>query len=210
MEKARLFPSLICFVSSSRRFALLCFEISGSLRNIEKRFREFFRFSVMKDVEVRDFTSSWRDGLAFNALIYAIKPGIVDIHRVQQMDIQTRLEHAFLTAEQQLGIPRLIDPEGFRPTDKTTTTRNGFLSIFFSDVNVAKPDEKSIMTYLAQFSRRYPDLVSFWRRIFATNKQTFENVISLLKTACCYSFEKYFRLKSVQLEIGSLTTESFS
>jgi hypothetical protein len=29
----------------------------------------------------------------------------------------------------------------------------------FLDVDVSKPDEKSIMTYLAQFSRRFPDLV---------------------------------------------------
>ncbi|CAF5194320.1 unnamed protein product, partial [Rotaria magnacalcarata] len=40
-------------------------------------------------------------------------------------------------AEQHLGIPRLIDAE---------------------DVDVTKPDEKSIMTYIAQFSRRFPDL----------------------------------------------------
>jgi hypothetical protein len=29
----------------------------------------------------------------------------------------------------------------------------------FIDVDVTKPDEKSIMTYIAQFSRRFPDLV---------------------------------------------------
>ncbi len=29
----------------------------------------------------------------------------------------------------------------------------------FIDVDVNKPDEKSIMTYIAQFSRRFPDLV---------------------------------------------------
>ncbi|CAM2712242.1 unnamed protein product [Rotaria socialis] len=88
-------------------------------------------------LDVRDFTSSWRDGLAFNALIHAIRPDLVDLRRVTRMDIRERLENAFTVAEQQLGVPRLIDAE---------------------DVDVNKPDEKSIMTYVAQFSRRFPDL----------------------------------------------------
>ncbi|CAF1663438.1 unnamed protein product, partial [Adineta ricciae] len=53
------------------------------------------------------------------------------------MDVRERLENAFDVAEQHLGVPRLIDAE---------------------DVDVTKPDEKSIMTYIAQFSRRFPDL----------------------------------------------------
>lgn len=63
-------------------------------------------------LDVRDFTSSWRDGLAFNALIHAIRPDLVDLRRVTRMDIRERLENAFTVAEQQLGVPRLIDAEG--------------------------------------------------------------------------------------------------
>jgi len=63
-------------------------------------------------LNVRDFTSSWRDGLAFNALIHSIRPDIVDLRRVTRMDVRERLENAFTIAEQYLGIPRLIDPEG--------------------------------------------------------------------------------------------------
>ncbi|PKU27051.1 hypothetical protein llap_22645 [Limosa lapponica baueri] len=46
------------------------------------------------------------------------------------------LEEAFTIAEAELGIPRLLDPE---------------------DVDVDKPDEKSVMTYVAQFLKYYPD-----------------------------------------------------
>ncbi|CAF3955463.1 unnamed protein product, partial [Rotaria sordida] len=91
----------------------------------------------MEGLDVRDFTSSWRDGLAFNALIYSIRPELIDLRRISRMDVRDRLENAFNVAEQHLGVPRLIDAE---------------------DVDVTKPDEKSIMTYIAQFSRRFPDL----------------------------------------------------
>ncbi len=48
----------------------------------------------------------------------------------------TRLETAFYVAEVELGVTRLLDPE---------------------DVDVENPDEKSIMTYVAQFLHRYPE-----------------------------------------------------
>jgi len=48
----------------------------------------------------------------------------------------TRLETAFYVAEVELGITRLLDPE---------------------DVDVENPDEKSVMTYVAQFLHRYPE-----------------------------------------------------
>lgn len=62
--------------------------------------------------DVRDFTTSWRDGFAFNALIYSIRPELVDLRRVTRMEIRDRLENAFDVAERHLGIPRLIDVEG--------------------------------------------------------------------------------------------------
>ncbi len=48
----------------------------------------------------------------------------------------TRLETAFYVAEVELGVTRLIDPE---------------------DVDVPSPDEKSVMTYVAQFLHKYPE-----------------------------------------------------
>ena len=48
----------------------------------------------------------------------------------------TRLETAFYVAEVELGVTRLLDPE---------------------DVDVENPDEKSVMTYVAQFLHRYPE-----------------------------------------------------
>lgn len=81
-------------------------------------------------LQVNDFGNSWRDGYAFLAIVNCIKPGLVDIESLRQASNRTRLETAFRVAEEDLGIARLLDPE---------------------DVDVPRPDEKSIMTYVAQF-----------------------------------------------------------
>ena len=63
-------------------------------------------------VKVTDFGSSWRDGVAFNALIHGLRPELVDMEKLSGNTTQANLEHAFTTAEKHLGIPRLLDVEG--------------------------------------------------------------------------------------------------
>ncbi|ESO86156.1 hypothetical protein LOTGIDRAFT_167389 [Lottia gigantea] len=87
-------------------------------------------------IEVKDFGPSWRSGVAFNQLIHNINPNLIDMEGVKQQTARVNLERAFSIADSELGIPRLLDAE---------------------DVDVAKPDEKSIMTYVAQFLKKYPD-----------------------------------------------------
>uniref|UniRef100_H3C066 Calponin-homology (CH) domain-containing protein n=1 Tax=Tetraodon nigroviridis TaxID=99883 RepID=H3C066_TETNG len=87
-------------------------------------------------LEVKDFGPSWRDGVAFQAVVHAIRPDLVDMNVVRRRSNRENLEDAFALAENELGIPRLLDPE---------------------DVDVDKPDEKSIMTYVAQFLKHYPN-----------------------------------------------------
>ncbi|TSR99416.1 Nesprin-1 [Bagarius yarrelli] len=87
-------------------------------------------------LDVRDFGPSWRSGIAFHAVIFALRPQLVDMERVWNQPNRANLEEAFSLAEKELGIPRLLDPE---------------------DVDVDKPDEKSIMTYVAQFLKHHPD-----------------------------------------------------
>lgn len=92
--------------------------------------------NLSREVEVKDFGSSWRDGIAFLALIDAIKANLINIADMKKESNKTRLQTAFDVAESKLGIARLLDPE---------------------DVDVDKPDEKSIMTYVAQFLHKYPE-----------------------------------------------------
>uniref|UniRef100_A0A3P9CPG9 Calponin-homology (CH) domain-containing protein n=1 Tax=Maylandia zebra TaxID=106582 RepID=A0A3P9CPG9_9CICH len=87
-------------------------------------------------LEVRDFGPSWRTGLAFFAVINALRPNLVDMERVWGRPNRENLHEAFLLAETELGIPQLLEPE---------------------DVDVEKPDEKSVMTYVAQFLKHLPE-----------------------------------------------------
>nr|XP_031537948.1 spectrin beta chain, non-erythrocytic 4 [Vicugna pacos] len=82
------------------------------------------------EVNIQNFTTSWRDGLAFNALIHRHRPDLVDFNKLTKSNANYNLQRAFRTAEQHLGLARLLDPE---------------------DVNMEAPDEKSIITYVVSF-----------------------------------------------------------
>jgi len=61
---------------------------------------------------VKDFGSSWRDGVAFNAMIHSIRPELINMDTVAMSSPRANLENAFNMAEVHFGIPRLLDPEG--------------------------------------------------------------------------------------------------
>lgn len=63
-------------------------------------------------VSVRNFTSSWSDGLAFNALLHRWRPQLFDYTTIVGRSPTARLEHAFNIAHTHLGIDKLLDPEG--------------------------------------------------------------------------------------------------
>ncbi|XP_012967610.1 calmin isoform X2 [Mesocricetus auratus] len=88
-------------------------------------------------VAVQDFAGSWRSGLAFLAVIKAIDPSLVDMKRALEDSTRENLEKAFSIAHDSLHIPRLLEPE---------------------DIMVDMPDEQSIVTYVAQFLERFPEL----------------------------------------------------
>ncbi|KAK5617996.1 hypothetical protein CRENBAI_023629 [Crenichthys baileyi] len=75
-----------------------------------------------------NFTTSWRDGKLFNAVIHRHYPRLIDMGKVYRQTNLENLEQAFGVAERDLGVTRLLDPE---------------------DVDVPHPDEKSIITYVS-------------------------------------------------------------
>ncbi|XP_028280535.1 plectin-like isoform X6 [Parambassis ranga] len=82
-----------------------------------------------------NFTTSWRDGKLFNAVIHKHYPRLIDMGKVYRQTNQENLENAFSVAERDLGVTRLLDPE---------------------DVDVPHPDEKSIITYVSSLYDAMP------------------------------------------------------
>ncbi|CAD6184635.1 unnamed protein product [Caenorhabditis auriculariae] len=60
------------------------------------------------EVNVCDFTSSWRDGYAFNYLLHSFNKKLVNLSRIAEMGAIERLECAFATAEKELRVARLL------------------------------------------------------------------------------------------------------
>ncbi|XP_023270952.1 nesprin-2-like [Seriola lalandi dorsalis] len=91
---------------------------------------------VGTSISVKDFKSCWRSGEAFLVILSSLRPQLVDLSLAQSRSNQENLEEAFHLAERELHIPRLLEPQ---------------------DVDVKDPEEKSIMTYVAQFLQ-YSDM----------------------------------------------------
>ena len=81
-------------------------------------------------VKITDFSNSWRNGLAFNALIHSQRPDLFDFGALNPDQHIYNLNHAFEAAQRHLGVDKLLDAE---------------------DIAVDKPDEKSILTYVSSF-----------------------------------------------------------
>ncbi|XP_024118372.1 spectrin family protein [Oryzias melastigma] len=82
------------------------------------------------NVNIHNFTTSWRDGLAFNAIVHKHRPDVIEFDNLKRSNAHYNLQNAFNVAEKELGLTKLLDPE---------------------DVNVDQPDEKSIITYVATY-----------------------------------------------------------
>lgn len=69
-------------------------------------------FDRYESVSVTDFKSSWRNGMAFLAVIHALRPDLVDMRSMKQRSNKDNLKEAFRIAERELKIPKLLEPEG--------------------------------------------------------------------------------------------------
>ncbi|XP_067627088.1 EH domain-binding protein 1-like isoform X3 [Eurosta solidaginis] len=92
---------------------------------------------VTKDypnVKVTNLTTSWRNGMAFCAIIHHFEPDLIDMTKLTAHDVVGNCRTAFDAAES-LGIPRVIEPRD--------------MSL------LAVPDKLAVMTYLHQLRAHF-------------------------------------------------------
>ena len=85
-------------------------------------------------VKVTNMTTSWRNGMAFAAVIHHFKPELIDFSSLSPSDIKGNCKKAF-DAAASLGIPKLIEPSDM--------------------VMLSVPDKLSVMTYLYQLRAHF-------------------------------------------------------
>ncbi|XP_039501309.1 alpha-actinin, sarcomeric-like [Drosophila santomea] len=84
-----------------------------------------------KNVNVQNFHLSFKDGLAFCALIHRHRPDLIDYAKLSKDNPLENLNTAFDVAEKYLDIPRMLDPDDLQ--------------------NTALPDERAVMTYVSSY-----------------------------------------------------------
>eukprot|EP00051_Salpingoeca_urceolata_P015618 m.203546 g.203546 ORF g.203546 m.203546 type:complete len:3713 (+) comp18455_c2_seq3:139-11277(+) len=90
------------------------------------------------NVSIDNFTTSWKDGLAFNAIIHHFRPDLIDYGSMSAARPVANMNQAFGVADHSLGIASLLEPQ---------------------DV-VRCTDEKSVLAYIASYYHYFSKLHS--------------------------------------------------
>ncbi|XP_037699165.1 dystonin isoform X15 [Choloepus didactylus] len=113
-------------------------------------------------IQCENFTTCWRDGKLFNAIIHKYRPDLIDMNTVAVQSNLANLEHAFYVAEK-IGVLRLLDPE---------------------DVDVSSPDEKSVITYVSSLYDAFPKVPEGGEGISANDVEVrwveYQNMVNYL------------------------------
>jgi len=111
--------------------------------------------------KIKNFSSNWKNGNAFLALVDKHTTGVVDYDEMYEKTAEEKLDAAF-TACENLGIPRLLEVEDLtevdRPDDKAVMTYVSELFKLFSKEDIKENAANHIAKFLT-FQRRVDGLV---------------------------------------------------
>ncbi|KAJ3353955.1 hypothetical protein HDU91_005831 [Kappamyces sp. JEL0680] len=93
------------------------------------------------DFTIKDFTGSWQNGLALCGLIHRHRPDLINYWALDKSAKHKNTQLAFDVAEKHLNIPKLFAVEDV--------------------VDAIRPDERSVMTYVAQYFHAFSALGKF-------------------------------------------------
>ncbi|KAJ8577350.1 hypothetical protein ON010_g1852 [Phytophthora cinnamomi] len=98
-------------------------------------------------VDVKNFSSSWADGMAFCALIHRYAPTLIDFNSLNPKDAQTNVKLAFDIAREKFRIPQLLEVESvagqLKPDEKSITT---YVSLLFKEFASGVQKKKAVTT----------------------------------------------------------------
>eukprot|EP00794_Sanderia_malayensis_P000432 gene432-1073_t len=97
-------------------------------------------------VDVTNFSTSWKDGLAFNALIHRYKPNLFHYETALTKSPAENLEHAFTVAETAFAVPRLLEPTDLQhdPIDSRLVVM--YVSTLYEKLRELDPKEDDTVT----------------------------------------------------------------
>ncbi|XP_066972785.1 EH domain-binding protein 1 isoform X17 [Macrobrachium rosenbergii] len=87
-----------------------------------------------RGVKITNMTTSWRNGLAFCAILHHFRPDLIDYDSLSPQDVKGNCKKAFEAGER-LGVTRLIEPQDM--------------------VILTVPDKLAVMTYLYQLRAHF-------------------------------------------------------
>merc|ERR1719483_21145 len=90
-----------------------------------------------ENVHISDMSSSFRNGLAFCAILHHFRPHLLDYNILQPENVLENNSLAFQIAEEELGLTSLLDPRDM--------------------LENRVPDKFSVITYVSQFYHLFKD-----------------------------------------------------